>query len=160
VCGKCPIVGVEWWARHSVAGGRRQEPDPSGPSLCGLASWRRGWARAHWCRFEGIGCMCNVAYGTCEETNWSLCACGMPSDRVQSCGQGRVYSRAESLAHGADLFLTDACLALAAPSAEHRTGYLPQVIVPDFPIVIRALICTLSVKQLTTAAVDPSQRIQ
>ena len=37
VCGKCPMVGVEWWARRSVADGRGQEPDPSIPSLCGHA---------------------------------------------------------------------------------------------------------------------------
>jgi len=47
------------------------------------------------------------------------------------------------LTHGADLFLTDACLALAVPSVGRRTEYLPQVIkrVLDLPIVIRALIC-------------------
>ena len=47
------------------------------------------------------------------------------------------------MTHGADLFLTDACLALAVPSVGRRTEYLPQVIkrVLDLPIVIRALIC-------------------
>ena len=35
ICGKCPMVGVEWWVRRFVADGCGQEPNPSVPSLCG-----------------------------------------------------------------------------------------------------------------------------